>query len=362
MSWRGTGYLEHDVSQEEISILVKRATRYGVVLPSTTADDLLLNLDLLPALRAVNGACKIICLNRSEKGSELSFAVALHHLEACGGDVNEASRLLLQGPPGTRTDVAEAIQYAADQDIDIAPSTIRRLIREHGQEGPRNHVDKLRAIMGAAGELGFECSQILASRRLSRAGGCTATVIDDFVAVQQRRVDRLAGDCLIKCPPQTLQERANAYAGCGCRSCSDNLVVQLQPYVSKILANPFYADLDRDEGRSEANVALAAAIDQWPGGDNFAGWFSGFFKNHVRQIYDARSIEERTMLSLEGSGVTHDERGSRSVSLIECLPDRSMDPAPIVERKLGIEYSARQKRQDRAERVAAYERDRRRAA
>jgi DNA-directed RNA polymerase specialized sigma24 family protein len=341
------------------ALLVQHAARHGVVLSYADAERLLRKQDVLPALRAVQDVCKVIRLCRSEQ-LELDFGSALRHLRACGGDPDETAKRLLWGAPGARPGVAEASRHAVRRGIDLEPAAIDRLVRTRGLDGAMRWIDKLHAVMAAADDLGVECDLKNASWRLSRAKGSVEAVVADLAAIQQRRVDGLTAPCGVMVPPRDWQERANAYAGCRCRPCREKLVIQMQPYIGKMLTNPFFADLD--DARSEANYELTNAIDQWPGGTNFAGWFAGFFRHRVLHTYANREPEDRTMLSLDAPAIHADDRGGRVVSLLDRLADRSVDPAPVVERKLTIEASMTEKRRDREKRVTDYERRRGRAA
>jgi DNA-directed RNA polymerase specialized sigma24 family protein len=341
-------------------ILVQRSTSHGVAMSTAEAERLLSTLDLLAALRVVEGACGIVRVAWSEQRVELDFSSALRYLRACGGDADQAKARLLWRPSDARPGTPEVTRRARVRGIDLEPERIDTLVKRRGVEGALRYVDKVHAVLEATRELGIECAQTLAIWRLSRAKERPTAVIASFAAEQRRRVDRLTAPCGVKVPPRGFRERANVHAECGCPSCSNRLTSHMQRYIGKMLANPFFADLD--DAWSEAHHALADAIDQWPGGENFAGWFSVFFKNRVRGIYATRAPEERTMVSLDAPADPFDERGHRMVSPIDRLADRSVDPAPIVVRKITIEDSVGEKRREREERVAAYELRRRRAA
>jgi hypothetical protein len=103
----------------------------------------------------------------------------------------------------------------------------------------------------------------------------------------------------------------------------------MQRYIGKMIAAPFFRNLDREEARAEANLELIHSIETWPGG-NFTGWFAARFTSRVRAIYRSRSAEERETLSLDARDVLANDEGGRIVSLGERIPDRSVDVLTIV--------------------------------
>ena len=126
----------------------------------------------------------------------------------------------------------------------------------------------------------------------------------------------------------------------------------MKPYISKMIAGPFFNGLDREEARAEANLELLRSVETWPGGSNFTGWFAARFKSRVQTIYRSRSAEEREMLSLDAPGVLANDDGGRAVPLGERIPDRSTDVLEIVllrERFAEAALAQRQLRADRGE-------------
>jgi DNA-directed RNA polymerase specialized sigma24 family protein len=263
------------------------------------------------------------------------------------------------GPDDTQQLVAraadqpETAQYAADRGVTLAPSSIGHLLRKHGHDGTRDYIDKLGDIMDAASLLGVGCTQALATRRLSLAEGDHRRVIADFTAEHRRRSDRRAIACRVVVPPHTLRDRANAFAGCGCQRCRDRLAAHMQRYIGKMIATPFFRNLDREEARAEANLELIHSIETWPGG-NFTGWFAARFTSRVRTIYRSRSTEERETLSLDARDVLADDEGGRIVSLGERIPDRSVSVLTIVLLRERLAEAVLELRRIRAERASEY--------
>jgi hypothetical protein len=130
----------------------------------------------------------------------------------------------------------------------------------------------------------------------------------------------------------------------------------MKHYISKMIASSFFVDLDREEARAEANLALIQAIDTWPGG-NFTGWFATCFKRRAQAIYASRSASERAMLSLDAAGVLSDDNGGRTVPLAEQIPDRTKDVLTIVLLRERVAEAALQLRQIRAEHGEEYTND-----
>lgn len=228
-----------------------------------------------------------------------------------------------------RIDVSATIQYAAEHGVTLTPSSLNRLFKSHGRDGTRLYLDKVGAIMDAASVFGMTCTQTVAIRRLSRANGDAERVIADFAGDRCRRLDRQRLSCCVAVPPRALRERTNAFAGCGCPRCRDRLAAHMKRYIERVIAAPFFRDLDREEARAEANLELVQSAETWPGG-NFTGWFAARFTNRVREIYRSRSAEERAMLSLDAEAVLSDDHGGRLVSLGERIPDRSVAVIRIV--------------------------------
>lgn len=248
---------------------------------------------------------------------------------------------------------SEMAQYAADRGITLAPSSLGHLLRKHGHDGTRDYIDKLSGIMDAASLLGIGCTQALATRRLSLAAGDAHRVIADFTAERHRRSDRRTIACRVIVPPHTLRDRANAFAGCGCPRCRDRLAAHMQRYIGKMIAAPFFRNLDREEARAEANLELIHSIETWPGG-NFTGWFAARFTRRVRKIYRSRSPKERETLSLDARDVLADDEGGRIVSLGERIPDRSVDVLTIVILRERLAEGVLELRRIRAERALEY--------
>jgi hypothetical protein len=274
----------------------------------------------------------------------------------CGGDVEEAIRRMLAGGLEAMEGVPETVQYAADRGIALAPSSIYRHFRTRGRGGTRRYIDKLGAIMDATSILGVDCTQALATQRLSRAEEDVERAIAEFTAERRRRTDQQKVTCRVAVPPRAPSARSNALAGCGCRRCRDRLAVDMTHYVSKMIASPLFIDLDREEARAEANFALIQAIDTWPGG-NFTGWFATCFKRRAQAIYASRSAAERAMLSLDAEGALSDDNGGRTVPLAEQIPDRTKDVLTIVLLRERVAEAALQLRQIRAERGDEYTSD-----
>lgn len=331
----------------DVRRLVEHAARRGLKLDSVSAETLA-PLGALAATRKLNHACRLIQIGYYED-LELSFRDALQRIDVCGGDVEEAIRRMLTGGPEAREGIPETIQYAAARGVLLAPRSVSSLFTKRGTGGTRQYIDKLATIMDAASVLGIDCTQTLATRRLSLAEGDARRVIADFAAEHRRRSDRRTITCRVAVPPRELGTRTNAFAGCGCPRCLDRLATQLQHYISKMIAGPFFARLDREEARAEANLELIRSVETWPGG-NFTGWFAARFKNRVRTIYTSRSAEERTMLSLDATDILSEDVDGRSVPLGERIPDRSVDVLTIVLLRERIAEAALLLRQVRADR------------
>jgi hypothetical protein len=335
----------------ETQRLLKRAARQGIALDTASAKALV-PLGAIAATRKLDHVCRLIRAGSSE-GLELSFRDALRRVDMCGGDVEEAIRRMLAGGVEALEGVPETVQYAADRGIALAPRSIYNHFRTRGRSGTRHYLDKLGAIMDATSILGVDCTQALAVHRLSRVEENVERVIAEFTAEQRRRADRQKVTCRVAVPPRAPSARSNALAGCGCPRCRDRLAASMTHYVSKVIATPFFIDLDREEARAEANLALIQAIDTWPGG-NFTGWFATCFKRRVQAIYASRSAAERTMLSLDAEGVLCDDNGGRTVPLAEQIPDRTKDVLTIVLLRERVAEAALQLRQTLTERGEEY--------
>lgn len=328
--------------------LIRRAAGQGVTLDTSSAKTLA-SLGALAATRKLDDACRLIRAGRSEHLT-LTFRDALQRIDACGGNAEEAiRRVLAERRAENRKRIAEMVRYAADRGVTLAPSSINGLLRRRGLGGTRDYIDKLGVIMDAASLLGTDCTQALATRRLSLAEGDAQRVIADFTAEHRRRSDRQTIACRVVVPPHALGERTNAFAGCGCPRCRDRLADHMQRYIGKMIAVPFFRDLDREEARAEANLELIRSIETWPGG-NFTGWFATRFTHRVQALYRSRTADERTTLSLDAEGVLADDEGGRIVPLGERIPDRSVDVLTIVLLRERIAEAALQLRQIRADR------------
>jgi hypothetical protein len=309
-------------------------------------------LGALAATRKVNDACRLIRAGRAED-LQLSFRNALQRIDTCGGNTQEAIRRMLTGGIEARDGVVETVEYAADRGVLLAPHSIYDLFKKHGRSGTQHYIDKLGAIMDAASILRVECPQFLATRRLSLAEGDAQRVIADFTAEHRRRSDRNKIACRVTVPPRALSARSNAFAGCGCPRCRDRLATQMQHYIAKMIAAPFFARLEREEARAEANLELIRSIETWPGG-NFSGWFAARFKSRVQAIYASRSNEEQGALSLDAAGVLADDLDGRGVPLGERIPDRSVDVLSIVLLRERVAEAALGLRQGRVERAEQF--------
>jgi|GEM_PF-5796571 len=338
-------------STDDVQRLIKHAARQGLILELATAKTLV-PLGALAATRKLNQACRLIQAGYYED-LKLSFQDALRRIDTCGGDVEEAIRRMLTGGPEARPGIPETVQYAADRGVLLAPSSICKLFAKHGASGTRCYIDKLASIMDAASMLGIDCTQTLAARRLSLAEGDAQCVILDFTAEHRRRSDRRTITCRVPVPPRELSARANAFAGCGCPRCGDRLATQLQHYIGKMITGSFFARLDREEARAEANLELIRSVETWPGG-NFTGWFSTRFQNRVKAIYASRSAKEQEMLSLDADAVLLNDESGLGVSLGERIPDRSVDVLSIVLFRERVAEAALEQRQLRADRAKEF--------
>lgn len=340
---------KQDQPNSDLSVrLIEHALRQDVKLDKESARRLA-TLGLVPAIRKLDGVCRLIHAAHDED-LRLNFPQALRRVETCGGNADEAICRLHAGGVESRAGIVETVRYAADHGIAFTPRSIEKHVRKHGYEGTRRYVDKLGAIMDAASILRIDCSQARAIRRLSLAEGNVQDVVAGFAAEHRRRSDQRAVPCRVIVPPRDLQARANALAGCGCQRCRERLAAQLQVYIDKMISNPFFGHLDREEARAEANLELIRSIDKWPGGANFTGWFAARFQTTVRKIYASRPSEEDDMLRLDAPAVLADDQGGHLVPLGERIPDRTVDVLEIVlfrERVAEAELELRRQRADR---------------
>jgi hypothetical protein len=335
---------------DDVQRLIDRAARQGIVLERSWAATLA-SLGPLASARRVDHACRLIKVAR-EEDLDLTFAVASQRIEACGGDLEEAIRRMLAGGAETCDGVPEMVEYAADRGLTLSPQTVQRLLTSRGPSGTQAHIDKLARIMDAAASFGVDCTQIAATRRLSVAEGDARRVVAAFAAEHRRRSDRRTIACRVQTPPRELRERANAFAGCGCPRCRDRLAVHMQRYIGKLIAAPFFRDLDRDEARAEANLELLVSVETWPGG-NFTGWFAERFLNRVRSIYRSRYAVERQTVSLDADWVLAESDRGRTVPLGERIPDLTVDVIVTVllrERVAEVELERHRLRAERGER------------
>jgi hypothetical protein len=233
------------------------------------------------------------------------------------------------GPGRKRVDVDEIIRYAAYRGVAFSPTYMCNLLRRLDRRGTQRYIDHLGEIMDAAAELGIECRQSLASRRLSIARGDAQCVIDAFAAQARRRTDRQIAGCSVPVPPRSHQECANAFANCGCPRCRERLAMHMQPFITRLVKSRLCDGLDSDEARSEANVELVEAVDTWPGG-NFTGWFRRRFEHRVYNFYAACTGDERHTISLNVEESLSNDRDGHIVPLYERVPDRTIDVLRIV--------------------------------
>jgi hypothetical protein len=331
--------------------LVERAGRQGITLDASSANTVA-SLGALAAVRKLDEVCRLIKTAAGEE-IELSFGVALRRVDACGGNTEEAIRRVLAGRVESQAGVCDAVEYAAAQGVVLAPGSVANLFGKHGRSGARRYIDELGAIMDAAAVLGIDCTQVLATRRLTAADGNVQQVIAGFAAEHRRRSDRRSITCRVRVPPRGLGARTNAFAGCGCSRCLERLAAGLQHYIGRMISNPFFGGLDPQEARAEANLELIPSVETWPGG-NFAGWFSNRCERRVRAIYRARAAEEREMASLDAPTVLAESDGGRTVPLGERIPDRSVDVLEIVLLRERVAEAALQLRQERADRGDEY--------
>jgi hypothetical protein len=341
----------HTNGPDDVQRLISRAARRGVVLERRLAEQLA-SLGPLAAARRVDHACRLIQL-AGEEDLELSFPSASQRIEACGGDVEEAIRRMLAGGAELREGVPEMVEYAADRGLTISPQRIATLFRSRGRGGAQTHIDKLALIMDSAARFGVVCTQMSATRRLSLAEGDAQRVVAALAAEYRRRSDRRTVACRVPIPPRALHERPNAFAGCGCPRCRDRLASHMQRYIGKLIATPFFRDLDREEARAEANLELLMSIETWPGG-NFTGWFAERFSNRVRNIYKSRSAAERRTISLDAEWVLGESDGGRTVPLGERIPDLTVDVVVTVLLRERVAEAALELRRLRAERGEEY--------
>lgn len=331
----------------EVQRLINRALRQGVVLSRASAR-IPAMLSPHAANRMVDSVCLLIQEAKSE-GINIGFRAALNRIEACDGNVNEAIRRTLSLGAEAREGVPETIQYAAERGIVLTPQAIVGLFRRRGIQDTRRYIDDLGAIMDAASTLGIDCTQARAIRLLILADGNAQRVVADFAAQHRRRADRRSARCQVTAPPREFGARANALAGCGCPRCCERLATHMQPYIAKLIAQPYFAYLDRDEARAEAHLELIESIETWPGG-NFTGWFAACFGTRVKQIYRSRPVEQDEMLSLDAPSVLANDGGGRTVSLGELVPDRSVDVLSIVIWREQLAEAALKQRQRCADR------------
>ncbi|HEY2718004.1 MAG TPA: hypothetical protein VGI52_00130 [Solirubrobacteraceae bacterium] len=342
-----------------LALVAAHAARCGLRLRPADLSKLA-SLEVGTAIEQLNDVSRVIAVARSEQ-LQLDFHSASREIDASGGDADEAIRRLLADGIERRPGVAETVEYAAARGVEFTAHSIYRLFLERGRGETFRYIDQLAAIMDAAAALGLECSQTLAARRLSLLGGNAHRVIDGFAAQQRRRSDRLSAPCAVRIPPHTPRARADAFAGCGCPVCLRRLATQLKPYIAKTIAAPYFAGLDRDEARAEANLELIRSVETWPGG-HFTGWFAARFQRRVQEIYRSHPPHEREMLSLDASGVLADGEGGSLVSLGERVPDRSIDVLLIVIQREQLAEKALEQRGIRARRGEEFDDQQRKAA
>ena len=262
-------------SPSDIHHLTERAARQGIALDSASAMNLA-SLGALAAVRKLDGVCRLIKTAHDED-AKLGFRAALRRVDTCGGNAEEAIRRVLAGKVESHEGVCETVQYAADR-VSCSPPSQSPIYSEARafldaplyRPAGRDH--------GRSSGLGIECTQILATRRLTAADGDAQHVIAGFAAEYRRRSDRQTIPCRAPIPPRELSARTNAFAGCGCPSCLDRLAAQLQHYIGKMIAKPFFNGLEHEEARAEVNLELIRSAETWPGG-NFTGWFAHRFES-----------------------------------------------------------------------------------
>ena len=282
----------------------------------------------------------------------ITFRDALRRLDAVGGNLTEATQRLLCSVE-FRPGVQEAIKAADAYGVDIAPATLYKRILANGVAPTLRYLKDLAAIVDRASVLGLTCSQAAAASRLSRAGNDADAVLNDLEDQHRRRVRRNAEPCRVPVPPHDRRERANALAGCGCRRCQERLTRHLERYIGTMLASPLVADLEPEEASAVAHLELVEAVDEWPGGRNFAGWFSRRFETRVLTIYRSRKEDERYMLSLDAP--VRDSGDGRLISLWERVPYLSRDTFYVVLDRLRIQDRLDRLTRERAARAAEYD-------
>lgn len=256
--------------------------------------------------------------------------------------------------PGKQTSSDAILEYAAEQGVVLTPHSISRIIKQVGRDGIFIYIDKLGEIMDAASALRVTCTQASAIRRLSGACGDSQRVIASFAAECRRRSDRAKARCRSRVPPRDFKDRTNAYAGCGCPRCCERLAATMTNYIGKVIATPFFSNVDKEEARGEAHLALIEAVETWPGG-NFTGWFSACLINRIRKIYRSRLQKERETVSLDADHLlSEDDKGHR-VPLAERIPDRTRDVLTIVILREQIVWPALELLRIYAERATEYE-------
>lgn len=328
------------------------AAKRGVTLDSASAEEIA-RLGPPKSTRKLEGVLRLI----SAVGDEdlrMSARQALERVDRCGGDPEEAFRQTLAGGVELRPGVSDTVRYAAQRGLVFTPHSMYDLLRKRGRSATRRYIDQLGAIMDAASELGISCSQCLATTRLVRAGGDAADVIAGFRAEYRRRQDRRTARCRVGVLPRDLTMRSNALAGCGCPRCRDRLAKHMEPYIATMVANPFFARLDREEARGMARLEVMESLESWPGGSNFMGWVSKRFERLVMRLYAARALEDRLTVPLDAPGVLADDAGGRLVPLQERIPDRSCDVLTIVLIRERLAEWALERRQVRADRGEEY--------
>ncbi|MBB4663923.1 hypothetical protein [Conexibacter arvalis] len=312
---------------ELAATLVRRGARRGVNIGPSSARRLAAQ-GQARAMRTVDDVCTIIQTARSE-GKRLDFGGGLRRLNEAGGDVQQAIDRLRFGHTEMHPGVQKVSRYAAERGIELTAWTIRFYVRHRGEEGARAHIAGLANIMDAAAVLGEECSLGTALWRLSDADGDSGLAVERLVSRHQRTMARWGKRCEVAVTPRDQHEAAKARATCACRRCLDALARQLENYIGVMIRNDAAIRiLDPDEARGAASEALMRAVETWPGGRSFTGWFSGVFRRHVGHIHSRRAHEEWSMLSLD-QPIGGDRLGN-PVTIGDLVPDRTVDPATIV--------------------------------
>lgn len=334
---------------DEVALLIRRATSQEVALPEATACRLA-KLGRLNAARKVNAVCQVVRTSRKE-GAELRFGAALKHLEDCGGDVELALRRLLGSPLERRRGVHELLEYAASRGIELGPRTVNELRRVRGDAGARRHLDDVATILDAAYEARRPISQRAAVRRLNEADGEAQKVVARLVAERRRHDDRVNGPCTLRLRQRSEEDLSQRLAECACLSCSGRLAERLGPLIDQVIARRPHTRRDPEEARSQAHLDLMLALDTWRGGTNFPAYFRKRLIAMYESDYTSTPDVEREMLPLD-AGFLRDSGGE--VTLEERVPDLTVDVAITVILLDELRRRVAQRRREWEERALEY--------